>query len=143
MGTSRRIESIYDQPLWASIQARAMRLQRCVCCGHFRYPPAPICARCLSDSAEWLTLQGRGTILSWVIFHRQYFDDFAPPYNAIAVQLAEGPIIVSNLVGVTPPGDWIGSDVELIYERGGECLLPRFKLRAQPLIDADRQLAYP
>jgi hypothetical protein len=79
---------------------------------------------------EWVPVDGRGQILSWVVFHRKYFDDFVPPYNAIAVQLSEGQIMISNLVGPEPEGTWIGQDVELCYlERGSLNILPQFKLK--------------
>ena len=53
--------------------------------------------------------------MSWVIFHRQYFDNFPPPYNSVAIQLEEGPIVISNLVGEEPKGSWIGCAVEIVY----------------------------
>jgi uncharacterized OB-fold protein len=31
------------------------------------------------------------------------------------VQIAEGPIVVSNLVGEEPKGSWIGAEVEFVY----------------------------
>ena len=52
-------------------------------------------------------MSGRGTIMSWVTFHRQYFDDFPPPYNAVAVRLVEGPIVVTNLIGTAPSESWM------------------------------------
>jgi uncharacterized OB-fold protein len=64
---------------------------------------------------HWKPLKGRGTILSWVIYHRQYFDNFPPPYNVVAVQLDEGPIVMSNLVGPEPVGNWVGHKVEICY----------------------------
>ncbi|MGH7004670.1 MAG: Zn-ribbon domain-containing OB-fold protein, partial [Alphaproteobacteria bacterium] len=54
-------------------------------------------------------------ILSWVIFHKRYFDDFPPPYNSVAVRLEEGPIIMSNLVGQEPEGSWIGKRVRIEF----------------------------
>ena len=50
-----------------------------------------------------------------MVFHRQYFENFPPPYNSVAVQLQEGPIVVSNLVGEEPKGNWIGRNVEVTY----------------------------
>jgi uncharacterized OB-fold protein len=129
MGESHAVRTLYDDPMWASIAARKMALQRCTACGEWRYPPAPCCPKCLSLSSEWQALSGRGTILSWVIFHRKYFDDFEPPYNAIAVQLAEGPIMISNLVDAVPAGSWIGRAVELCYrERTPGRMLSQFRL---------------
>lgn len=128
MGISREIMTIYDQPMWDSIKQRDLRLQRCAECATTRYPPAACCPTCLSMQAEWISLEGRGKILSWVVFHRKYFDDFVPPYNSIAVQLAEGPIMISNLAGDVPDGSWIGCDVELCYIDTGVRVLPQFKL---------------
>lgn len=115
MGKSSPVMALTDLPMWQSIEAGALNLQFCKDCGICRYPPAPICAGCLSMESEWRPVSGRGKILSWVVFHRKYFDDFAAPYNAIAVRLDEGPIIVTNLVGEVPAGSWIDRDVTLQY----------------------------
>jgi hypothetical protein len=77
----------------------------------------------------WTPLSGRGTILSWVVFHRQYLPDYPPPYNVVAVQLAEGPIVISNLVGDEPQGSWIGRDVAVCYEADADgILMPKVRL---------------
>ncbi|WP_448956311.1 Zn-ribbon domain-containing OB-fold protein [Labrys neptuniae] len=115
MANSQAILSLYDQPLWQSLERRKMALPKCSHCGRFRYPPGPICAECHSLDYEWTEISGEGRILSWVVFHRQYFEDHPPPYNAIAVRLAEGPILVSNLVGEEPQGSWIDRQVTLTY----------------------------
>lgn len=115
MGISKIVMGLDDKPMWASIERGAMELQKCGECGEFRYPPAPICPHDLSDKAEWTRVSGRGTILSWVIFHKQYFEDHVPPYNSVAIQLEEGPIVVSQLRGDEPEGSWIGEPIELTY----------------------------
>jgi uncharacterized protein len=115
MATSKAVMGIDDLPMWASMQAGKLQLQRCDSCGHFRYPPAPVCPLCLAAKATWTAVSGRGTVLSWVIFHKKYFDDHVPPYNSVAVQLEEGPIIVTQLQGSEPQGSWIGETIELCY----------------------------
>jgi uncharacterized OB-fold protein len=107
---------MYDLPFWESARAKKLALQCCSNCETFWYPPAPICPHCLSQRFAWTPVSGRGEILSWVIFHRQYFDDHPVPYNVVTVQLAEGPIITTNLVGDKPEGDWIGRPVEIDYQ---------------------------
>lgn len=120
MSNTRRHVGFYDHHMWQSIDRRAMELQACTACGTVRYPPGPACPHCLSLEWDWRPVCGRGTIMSWVTFHRQYFDDFPPPYNAVAVRLAEGPIVVTNLVGTAPSESWIGKEVVLDYvEHGG------------------------
>jgi uncharacterized OB-fold protein len=54
---------------------------------------------------------------------------YPPPYNVIAVRLAEGPIMISNLEGDAPEGSWIGHIVRLIYVPMPDAfILPRFVL---------------
>jgi len=117
MANSEVILSLYDRPMWDSIEHRHMALQQCVQCGAFRYPPGPVCAECHSLDFAWRAISGRAEILSWVIFRKQYFDDHPAPYNVIAVRLEEGPIVVSNLTGTEPDGSWIGTPVTLTYRR--------------------------
>jgi uncharacterized OB-fold protein len=120
MGNSQAIMALDDRPMWDSIAVDRLSLQRCSRCGTFRYPPGPICASCLSMESEWVPVAGAGTILSWVVFHKKYFDDFPPPYNSVAVRLDEGPIIMTNLTGPEPEGSWIGRRVRLTYvDRAG------------------------
>lgn len=132
MGASARVNTFYDVPMWQSIDARRWALQRCSHCQMFRYPPSPVCASCQSLASEWVPLKGTGTILSWTVFHKQYFDDHPAPYNCIAVRLDEGPIIVTNLSGRLPGSDWIGQRVRLVYEQVNGAVLPRAELDSAP-----------
>jgi len=128
MGRSRPVLSLYDHPLWQSAHDHALKLQCCSDCQTFRYPPSPVCHVCLSTSDEWRPISGQGTILSWVIFHRQYFDDYPVPYNVVAVALDEGPIFTTTLVGATPQGSWIGSRVAMTYREQDDRTLPVVEL---------------
>ena len=115
MANSKAVIGIDDGQMWASMARGRLELQRCADCDRFRYPPAPVCPDCLSARAAWTPVSGKGNILSWVVFHRKYFDDHPPPYNCVAVRLQEGPIIVTRLRGPEPAGSWIGAAVELGY----------------------------
>lgn len=120
MGVSTPVIGFYDQPMWAAMAEGRFELQRCSNCATIRYPPGPTCPKCLSVDYRWEPMAGDGRILSWVVFHRTYFDDHPAPYNVVAVQLEEGPIVMTNLVGEEPQGSWIGRRVRLgIAERGG------------------------
>lgn len=119
----------YDRPMWDSIAAREMALQRCTACNEMRYPPGPSCPVCLSPAFAWTSLGGGATILSWVVFHRGYLPAYPPPYNCIAVRLDEGPVMISNLEGPEPENSWIGQRVKLCYATvAGDRILPRFRL---------------
>lgn len=123
------VMGLYDRPMWQSIEARQMALQCCDACGTWQYPPAPGCTTCGAETLTWTALSGRATILSWVVFHRQYLPAYPPPYNAIGVRLAEGPVMISNLEGAPPEGSWIGRAVTLRYVGMPDgAVLPRFTL---------------
>lgn len=123
------VMGLYDRPFWESARARRLALQRCTGCGAFRYPPGPVCPVCLSDACDWTPVSGGATLLSWAVFHRQYLPAYPPPYNVIAVRLDEGPVMISNLEGEPPAGEWIGRRVRLIYaDTPGGLVLPRFVL---------------
>lgn len=128
MGKSNRVLGHYDKPMWESIARKEWALQFCPDSGKFRYPPAPVDPDTVSDVYEWRPIKGTGEILSWVIFHRKYFDDHPPPYNSIAVRLDEGPIVVSQLVGLEPEGSWIGHRVEVVYGEHEGYVIPHMRL---------------
>lgn len=121
-----------DAEFWRHIDRQNLHLQRCPQCLSLRYPPAPICPDCLCERTEWRPVKGVGTIVSWVVFHRTYLPTYPAPYNVIAVRLAEGPLMMSNLEGQTPCGNWIGTKVKLVYSTGPDgFMLPRFRVAAQ------------
>ncbi len=115
VATPRPVMGFHDAPMWESIKAGAMQLQRCTACGTWLYPPGPACPRCLSCELVWTPISGRGRILSWVKFHRHYLPAYPPPYNAIAVRLEEGPSMITNLEGAMPEEGCIGRAVTLVY----------------------------
>jgi uncharacterized protein len=125
--TPSRVMGQYDKPMWDSIERRAMALQRCCDCGGWQYPPGPSCPHCLSDRLEWRPISGRGRVISWVAFHRQYLPAYPAPYNAIAGELEEGPIMISNLEGAMPGAEVMGTEVRLVYSTMPDGItLPRF-----------------
>jgi uncharacterized OB-fold protein len=91
----------FEDEFWAWVQQQDLRLQSCTDCGRFRYPPGPTCPRCLSERASWKSLSGMGRLLSWAVFRRSYFDSMPLPYVVAAIETAEGPIMVGNLMEPT------------------------------------------
>src|SRR5687768_7542476 len=81
-------------PFWKNAKARRFVLQTCTHCGHASYPPNPVCPECLSSELEWREASGRGTLKSWVVFHRAYWPAFEKdlPYTVCLVHLDEGPL---------------------------------------------------
>lgn len=130
----------YDKPLpkidelnrgfWDNARAGILSVQHCKACGDTRYPPSPVCPKCLSPDQDWLAVSGKGTLESWVDFHRAYWDGFKVdlPYRVCLVRLAEGPVMVSNLVG---PSDnaRLGAPMEVVFDAvTKDVTLPKFKM---------------
>lgn len=128
MATKTKRRDLYDEPMWAGFAQKQLLLQRCSACGTHRYPPAAVCPKCLAPEHQWSPSAGSARIISWAIFHRQYLPAYPAPYNVIAVQLEEGPLMVSNLEGPAPEGAWIGHGVSLTWGETEDGPLPRFKL---------------
>jgi len=118
------------QPFWDYAHAGRLAVQACDDCGDRHFPPSPICPHCNSDRQSWQAVIGRGTLESWVTFHRAYWPGFQDdlPYDACLVRLAEGPLLVSNLVGGAE-GARLGAAVEVVFDRVTEWItLPKWKL---------------
>jgi uncharacterized OB-fold protein len=115
-----------DRPFWESGRDGVLRLQRCTPCGHLFFPPGRRCVACGSRELEWTALSGRGTLWSWVVFHKQYFDDLPPPYVVVRVKLEEGPFLMTNLVDTRGREPEIGAALRVVFEPAGRLYLPQF-----------------
>ncbi|HVV94772.1 MAG TPA: OB-fold domain-containing protein [Hyphomicrobiales bacterium] len=132
MAEGPRLYSPYDEPMWQSASEGALKLQRCAGCGRFRYPPGPCCPACLSTEATWEAVSGRGRVLSWTTFHRQYLPAYPAPTTCVAVELEEGPIFIANVDAVDAAALRVDAPVELIYGTHPDgYALPRFRLAVE------------
>ena len=86
----------YAAQFWHFTLDKELRLQACSDCGKYRWPPGPTCGVCLSEDFNWAPVSGRGRLISWTTFHREYFPEYPPPHTVIVVELDEGPLFVST-----------------------------------------------
>ena len=120
-------------PFWEAAHKGELRMQRCGDCGHIRFPPALLCARCLSERAEWVLLSGRGTVFSWIVVHQSQHPAFNTdvPYNVAIIELEEGPRLHTNIVDGANDRIYIGMPVEVTFERvNDDTALVKFRPRA-------------
>ena len=134
MATQRppRVMDPFAREFWEFTQKKELRMQKCSACSKLRWPAAAICDKCLAPEYEWVKISGKGKVLSWIVFHRQYFPEYPAPHPAVAVELDEGPIFVCCM-----PDQFQGSDLkdalpmELAWldaeDRHGAYNLPVFK----------------
>jgi uncharacterized OB-fold protein len=81
---------------------------RCQSCGALHVPPRPICTTCYGEEMGWVELSGEGKLVAFTTVH------IAPtamieagygrnnPYCTGIVELAEGPAISAQILGVDP-----------------------------------------
>jgi uncharacterized OB-fold protein len=119
-----------NRAFWDATKRHELRLQRCGACGRFRYPPAPVCPNCLSEDAEWTRVSGRGTVTTFIVMHKVYFESFAAdvPYNVVQVELEEGPCLTANVVDIPNEQITVGMPVQVAFDDvTPEITLPRFR----------------
>ena len=114
---------------WEGTRAGELRLQRCDECHHIYFPPRPFCPKCASRKVSILKASGRAILYSYVINHRPA-PGFEAPYAIAIVQLAEGPRMMTNIVGCpqTPEALQLDMPLEVVFEKQTETItLPLFK----------------
>lgn len=82
---------------WTWCQKGELRVQRCNSCGGLSWPVVGACEHCGSEEMQWERLSGEGKVVSWCSFEHDYYRGVLPvPYDTILVELAEGPLFISN-----------------------------------------------
>jgi uncharacterized OB-fold protein len=84
----------------------------------------------MSDQLEWREASGRGTVESYTIVTRAVSDAYAAdvPYVIALITLAEGPRMMSNVIGCDVESVKCGLAVEVVFERwSAEITMPKFR----------------
>jgi len=119
------------KPFWDAARRHELTLPRCRPCGEFFFFPRAVCPRCLSREVEWQRVSGHGTLHTFTVVHRGAKGfPLGTPYVMAVVELAEGPRLMTNLVGVEPDPAKIriGMPVEVVFQDAtDEIALPHFR----------------
>jgi uncharacterized OB-fold protein len=121
----------WNAPYWQAAKRHEFVAQRCQTCGYIHLPPGPVCTNCLAAEQDWVQLSGKGTIYSYGIYYQLWHPGFKAdiPYNVALIQLAEGPQIISQVVGCKNEALDCGLDVEVVFDDATpEVTLPKFRL---------------
>jgi uncharacterized protein len=107
-----------SQPFWDAAKEGRLLIQRCEACGTAQHYPRPFCASCWSDRVRWEEASGRGRIYTYSVVYMNDLPPFADrlPYVAAAVDLDEGPRIMTNIVGADPAELAVGAPVVVDFE---------------------------
>ena len=114
---------------WEGCKAGELRLQRCTECKESYFPPRAFCPKCACREVEVYPASGKATLYSYVINHRPRPDMGTDPYAIAVVELAEGPRMMTNIVGCpqTPEALPLDMDLEVVFQKESDDIsLPLF-----------------
>jgi len=104
-----------NRAFWAAAKRHELVAYKCLNCGAI-YSQAVDCTTCDSPHMEWVKVSGRGEVFTFCIYHWSFHpawkDDI--PYNASYVKLAEGPLMITNIVDCDNKEIRIGMPVEVL-----------------------------
>jgi uncharacterized OB-fold protein len=111
------------QHFWEGTRAGELRLQRCDDCRQTYFPPRPFCPKCASRKVSIFKASGRAKLYSYVIHHRPA-PGFTPPYAIAVVELAEGPRMMTNIVGCaqTPEALQLDMPLEVVFDKQSDAI---------------------
>jgi len=108
--------SYVNQAFWKATVNGRLALPHCRGCGHTWFPPSARCPQCLSVDVDSRQASGKGRLWSWIIMHRRYIKEFDPPYLVGFVELDEGPMLISTIVGARPEQLVCDLPLEVVFE---------------------------
>ena len=115
------------QPFWDAAAQGRLLLPRCNACGRHFFRPEVACTHCFATDWRWVSASGRGTLYTYTVVHRAPAPGFAVPFVLAVVELEEGPVMFSNLVGCGADEVRIGMAVTVRFEEVAKGVwLPRF-----------------
>jgi uncharacterized OB-fold protein len=114
---------------WERAKAGELWIQRCSTTGKAFFYPRTYSPFVRGGPVEWFHATGNASLYSYIIDHRPP-PGFGPGPNPIAVvELAEGPRMMTSLVGVEPVPEALSLDMSLQvdFEPRGEWAVPVFR----------------
>lgn len=112
---------------WDGCASERLLLPRCDECHEHIWYPRLVCPFCGSQSVSYVESSGLGTVYSFTVVRRgsgAYRD--AAPYILAMIELDEGPIMMTNVVGSDQVT--IGMPVQVVFDPAGAAgdAIPRF-----------------
>ena len=118
-------------PFWAGLKERRFLLLRCDQCGDWYWPFAA-CHNHANEpffaNMKWTEASGRGKVHTFTRAEWTFNPFFKAPYIYALVELEEGPVMPTNIVGCPLEQVKIGMKVEVALEDlTPEIVVPRFR----------------
>ncbi|MEU6873599.1 Zn-ribbon domain-containing OB-fold protein [Streptomyces sp. NPDC046751] len=116
----------FSRPYWDAAARGQLLLRRCRACGRAHHYPREFCPHCWSEDVVWEPASGDATLYTWSVVHRNDLPPFGArvPYVAAVVDLAEGPRMMTQVVGCEESALAIGMAMRVAFrqEEGEEAV---------------------
>lgn len=111
----------FTHTYWDAAADGQLLIRRCGGCGKAHHYPREFCPHCWSEDVTWERASGAATLYTWSVVHRNDLPPFGSrvPYVAAVVDLAEGPRMMTEIVGAGEDELRIGMAVEVAFREGG------------------------
>jgi hypothetical protein len=126
--------NVISQPFWSAAAAGNLVMQRCEACNEYVWTPRKTCLDCGSPFLTWEKMSGRGSIFTFTVIRQvagrggsaAFAEDI--PYVLALVELAEGPRMLTRIVGCKIDDVQIGMDLQVEFEQASpDIWLPVFR----------------
>src|SRR3954447_20290293 len=106
-----------NRPFWDAAREERFVLPRCAACGQLATPPVSNCDACLTDTFEWVEATGRGTIFSFIEYHRAWLREYDGhlPYVVAIIDLDDGVKLISSIVDADGDAIKVGDRVKVVF----------------------------
>ncbi|GEC06599.1 DNA-binding protein [Streptomyces spinoverrucosus] len=124
----------FTRTYWDAAARGRLLVRRCGACGRAHHYPREFCPHCWSEDVTWEEASGRATLYTWSVVHRNDLPPFGErtPYVAAVVDLAEGPRMMTEIVGYGGYADEgelrAGAALEVDFREG----IPVFRIQPNP-----------
>ncbi|MEV6313694.1 Zn-ribbon domain-containing OB-fold protein [Streptomyces sp. NPDC051776] len=119
----------FTRPYWDAAAEGRLLIRRCADCGVAHHYPREFCPACWGENVTWQRASGRATLYTWSVVHRNDLPPFGErvPYTAAVIELAEGPRMMTEIVGCPEHDLRIGMDVRVAFRTSEGVSVPVFR----------------
>jgi uncharacterized OB-fold protein len=107
----------FTRPYWDAAAEGRLLIRHCAACDRVHHYPREFCPYCWSEDVTWRPASGRATLYTWSVVHRNDLPPFGDrvPYVAAVVDLAEGPRMMTEVVGCPEAELRIGMELYVAF----------------------------
>lgn len=112
----------HDQPYWDAAQQGRLLLQRGTRSGRCQFYPRGHSIHAPDEPLEWIESSGLGTVHTYTVVQRSFFENIPAPFVLAIVDLDEGVRVTAHVVDADPATVGIGTRVRATFRHRGDGL---------------------